>query len=74
VAVAIAAVGEAGHQILGGLGATLAHHLFHIAFGLGAFVAFAAYVAVDIHRHGRPTFSWRLRSAERGKHAHRPAA
>jgi hypothetical protein len=67
-------VGEAGHQILGRVGAELAHHFFHIAFGLGAFVAFTAYVAVDIHRHGRPSFSWRLRSAAGGKRASRHAA
>jgi hypothetical protein len=59
--VPLALVGEAGHQLLGRLGQTLAHHFFHIVFGLGAVAVFFVYVAIDIRRHGWPTFSWRIR-------------
>lgn len=41
------------------LGQSAAHHFFHVAFvGLAA-VLFLVYVAVDVRRHGWPTFSWR---------------
>lgn len=62
IVVPLALLGELGHQLLGRLGQTLAHHLFHILFAGGAAVLFIAYVAVDIRRHGWPTFSWRLRA------------
>jgi hypothetical protein len=53
--------GEAGHQVLDRLGAALAHHLFHVLFAGAAVLVFAVYVAIDVRRHGRPTFSWRIR-------------
>jgi hypothetical protein len=66
----LAVVGEAGHQLLERLGQVLAHHFFHILFGLGAAVVFGAYVVVDIRRNGWPTFSWRIRPpGERGGEA-----
>ena len=59
VALPLAVVGEAGHQVLERLGQTLAHHFFHVVFtGLAAAI-FVGYVAVDVRRHGWPTFSWR---------------
>ena len=61
LALPLAVVGELGHRLLGRLGQVLAHHLFHVLFGLGAALVFGAYVLVDLYRHGRPTFSWRLR-------------
>jgi hypothetical protein len=60
----VAVVGEAGHQVLERLGQTLAHHFFHVVFaGLAAGI-FVVYVAVDVRRHGWPTFSWRARPAD----------
>ena len=59
--VPLAVLGELGHQLLGRLGQVLAHHFFHIAFGLGGVLIFGAYVFLDIRRHGWPTFSWRIR-------------
>ncbi len=53
-------VGEAGHLLLDWARQHLAHHLFHIVFGVGAGVIFLAWVIADIRRNGRPTFSWRL--------------
>ncbi len=53
--------GELGHQLLERLGQTLAHHLFHVLFAGGAAVVFIVYVAVDVRRHGWPTFTWRSR-------------
>ena len=53
-------IGETGHQLLGRLGQTLAHHFFHILFGVGAVAVFTIYAIVDIRRHGWPAFSWRL--------------
>jgi hypothetical protein len=64
--VPLAVIGELGHQLLGRLGQVLAHHFFHVVFGAGAIVAFAAYVWIDIRRHGWPAFSWRLRVPEAG--------
>ena len=64
--VPLALLGEAGHQLLGLLGQTLAHHFFHIVFGLGAVTVFAVYVAIDVRRHGWPSFSWRIRPGETG--------
>ncbi len=60
-AVPIALLGEVGHEVLKGLGQVLAHHLFHILFLGGAVVTFGGYALVDIRKHGRPSFSWRLR-------------
>jgi hypothetical protein len=57
--VPLALIGELGHQLLTGLGQTLAHHFFHVLFAGGAAVIFGAFVLVDIRRHGWPTFSWR---------------
>jgi hypothetical protein len=66
LAVPLALLGEAGHHLLGRLGQTLAHHFFHIVFGLGAVVVFAVYVFVDVRRNGWPSFSWRIRPEEAG--------
>jgi hypothetical protein len=60
----LAVVGEAGHQLLERLGQVLAHHFFHILFGLGAVAVFTIYAIVDIRRHGWPAFSWRLNPHE----------
>jgi hypothetical protein len=65
LAVPLAVVGELGHQLLERLGQVLAHHFFHILFGLGAAGVFAAYVLVDVRRNGWPTFSWRIRPPRR---------
>jgi len=62
--VPIAILGEAGHQVLGRIGTAAGHHLFHIAFGGGAVLVFAVFVALDVRRHGWPRFSWRLRPGE----------
>jgi hypothetical protein len=59
VAVPVILIGEAGHRVLEAVGRAVAHHLFHILFAGGAAVAFAVFVAVDVRRHGWPTFSWR---------------
>lgn len=71
LAVPLALFGELGHQLLEHLGATLAHHLFHILFAGGAAGAFVLYVAIDVRRHGWPSFSWRIR--RNGATAARPA-
>jgi hypothetical protein len=57
--VPVAAVGEAGHHLLDGLGQAVAHHLLHVLLAGGAALAFMVYVVVDVRRHGWPTFSWR---------------
>jgi len=62
LAVPVAVAGELGHQLLERLGQTLAHHLFHVLFAGGAAAAFLVYVAIDVRRHGWPTFSWRTRT------------
>ncbi len=36
------------------------HHTFHILLPTIAFAVFAAYVALDVFKHGWPAFSWRL--------------
>jgi hypothetical protein len=61
IGVALLILGEAGHLLLDWAKEQLAHHLFHMVFGLGAGVVFFAYVARDIRRNGWPSFSWRLR-------------
>jgi len=65
LAVPLALLGEAGHHLLEHLGQTLAHHMFHILFGLGAVAIFVVYAAVDIRRNGWPGFSWRIRPDRR---------
>lgn len=64
--VPVALIGEAGHHLLEALGQTLAHHFFHIVFAGVAAVAFVVYVAVDVRRHGWPTFTWRESARGRG--------
>ena len=66
LAIPLALAGEAGHQVFESLGQTVAHHLFHFLFAGTAVLVFAIYVAIDVRRHGRPTFSWRLRLPEQG--------
>ena len=53
-------LGESGHLLLNWIQAQLAHHFFHIVFGIGAGVIFLTYVVRDIRANGRPEFSWRL--------------
>jgi hypothetical protein len=65
LAVPIGLAGELGHQVLERAGRALAHHLFHVAFGLGAALVFLTFVLVDVRRHGPPTFSWRIGSERR---------
>jgi hypothetical protein len=65
VALPLAVAGEAGHQIFTHLRDQLAHHFFHIVFGIGAFIIFSIYVGIDIYRHGWPGLSWRARPAPR---------
>jgi hypothetical protein len=69
--VPLALLGEVGHQLLGRLGHAVAHHFFHIVFGLGAALIFGVYVLIDVRRNGWPTFSWRIRPEE-PQHASRP--
>jgi hypothetical protein len=64
LAIPLALAGEAGHHVLERLGDALAHHLFHVLFAGAAVLVFATYVAIDVRRHGRPTFSWRLRPSQ----------
>ncbi|HVM10967.1 MAG TPA: hypothetical protein VM638_00640 [Actinomycetota bacterium] len=59
VAVPLVVAGELGHSVLQALGREIAHHFFHIVFGVGAAVVFALYVAIDIRRHGWPSFTLR---------------
>lgn len=65
VVIPLAVAGELGHQLLERAGQAVAHHLFHIVFGLGAAMVFGIYVLRDIRRYGWPTFSWRIRPPER---------
>jgi hypothetical protein len=65
VALPVAVVGETGHQVLERLGQTLAHHFFHVVFAGLAAAIFVGYVALDVRRHGWPTFSWRARTNDR---------
>ena len=60
VGVPLVLLGESGHILLGWAREQLAHHLFHIVFGIGAGVVFFAYVIGDIRQNGWPSFSWRL--------------
>jgi hypothetical protein len=61
LAVPLVVVGEAGHHLLDRFGQAVTHHFFHIVFAGSATVAFVAYVAIDVRRHGWPEFSWRTR-------------
>ena len=67
LALPLAILGELGHQVFDRLRQELAHHFFHIVFGVGAAVVFAVYVAIDIRRHGRPEFHlrWKQRPPRR---------
>ena len=60
VVLALVLVGESGHLLLGWAREQLAHHFFHIVFGIGAGIIFFAFVIRDIRRNGWPSFSWRL--------------
>jgi hypothetical protein len=66
VALPVAVVGEAGHQVLERLGQTLGHHFFHGAFAGLAAAIFVGYVAVNVRKYGWPTFSWRTRPEDPG--------
>jgi hypothetical protein len=67
-----ALLGELGHQLLERLGQALAHHFFHIVFGLGAALIFGVYVLIDVRSNGWPTFSWRIRPPQEPQPAPRP--
>jgi hypothetical protein len=60
IGVPLVVLGESGHLLLTWAREQLAHHFFHIVFGIGAGVVFFAFVIRDIRRHGWPSFSWRL--------------
>jgi hypothetical protein len=66
-AVAVAVVGEGGHQLFDRYGTAFGHHAFHIFMVGAAAMMFAAIVYVDIRRNGRPRFSWRLHPADAGR-------
>jgi hypothetical protein len=53
-------LGEAGHLLLTSFRQTLAHHFFHLVFGVGAGVVFLIYVIQDVRHNGWPGFSWHL--------------
>lgn len=53
-------LGESGHLLLKWAQEQLAHHFFHIVFGIGAGVVFFSFVIRDIIHNGWPEFSWRL--------------
>lgn len=59
-ALAVAIVGESGHQLFDRYGTALGHHAFHVVSVGAASLLFAAVVVADIRRNGRPHFSWRL--------------
>ena len=60
IGVPLVVFGESGHLLLSWAREQLAHHFFHIVFGIGAGLVFFAYVIGDIRRNGWPSFSWRL--------------
>jgi hypothetical protein len=67
---ALAGLGEAGHHLFERLGWEAGHHAFHLAYGAGAVVAFAAYTIRDVRRNGWPHLSWPLRAdADHGARA-----
>ena len=53
-------IGESGHLFLNWAREQLAHHFFHIVFGIGAGVIFFSFVIRDIRHNGWPSFSWKL--------------
>jgi hypothetical protein len=57
----LVALGEAGHQLFERMGWEAGHHVFHLAYGAGAIVAFLAFAARDVRRNGLPRFTWALR-------------
>jgi hypothetical protein len=59
-AIAVAIVGEGGHQLFDRYGTALGHHAFHVVTVGAASLLFAGIVISDIRRNGRPHFSWRL--------------
>jgi hypothetical protein len=59
LAIPVTLAGELGHRLLERLGQTLAHHFFHLLFAGAAAVAFVVFVAIEVRRHGWPTFSRR---------------
>ena len=59
LALLLVAAGELGHHVLGEIGATLAHHLFHIGFIGAAGLVFGAFVFREVRRNGWPSFGWR---------------
>ena len=61
VVVALAASGEAGHQLLSRLGCVEVHHAFHLIYPAAAVVVFGVYLVEYIRRDGWPVFSLRLR-------------
>ncbi|HEY7755925.1 MAG TPA: hypothetical protein VID69_06840 [Actinomycetota bacterium] len=61
VVLGLVALGEAGHQVFERLGWQAGHHAFHLAYGAGAIVAFCAFAARDVRRHGLPRLTWALR-------------
>lgn len=68
VGVPLLILGEAGHLLLNWARDQLAHHFFHIVFGLGAGALFLVYVILDIRHNGWPGFTWRLRPDSPGSH------
>jgi hypothetical protein len=61
VVLGLAGFGEAGHLLFERLDWEAGHHAFHLAYGVGAIVAFAALAVRDVRRNGIPGFSWSLR-------------
>jgi hypothetical protein len=59
--VGLVALGETGHQLFELMGWEAGHHVFHLAYGAGAIVAFLAFAARDVRRHGLTRFTWSLR-------------
>jgi hypothetical protein len=54
----LAVLAAAGQLPLEVFSAAAVHHVYHIVLPTAAFVMFAVFVAVDIRRHGWPTFCW----------------
>lgn len=62
---AIAILGEGGHQLFDRYGTAIGHHAFHVGMVGAAAILFAAIIVLDIRRNGAPRFSWRLSSQPR---------
>lgn len=43
------------------------HHLGHVLLLGGAVATFLIFVAIEVRRHGRPTFTWRIRGDDRAE-------